>query len=132
VKVVLDSNVYISSFFWKGNPRKVYDRVTDGKDIGFINDAILHEIFDVMSRPKFKASIDEIKSYVAIIDSISIKIEDSETAETISRDRDDDKIIDCAVKASEDFIISGDDDLLVLKQHKGIFIVTPSEYLKLV
>jgi predicted nucleic acid-binding protein len=36
MKVVLDTNVFISSFFWGGNPRKIMERVIDEKDKMFI------------------------------------------------------------------------------------------------
>jgi predicted nucleic acid-binding protein len=32
MKIVLDSNIFVSSFYWQGNPRKVFDRVTNGSD----------------------------------------------------------------------------------------------------
>ncbi|MDR2535322.1 MAG: hypothetical protein LBD29_04730 [Treponema sp.] len=46
MKAVLDSNIFISSFFWKGNPRKVFDRVPNGQDELFIKDEILKEIWN--------------------------------------------------------------------------------------
>ena len=67
MKVVLDSNIFVSSFFWKGNPRKVFDRVTNGVDELFITDEILDEITRVMSRKKFNLNINEIKDYVNVI-----------------------------------------------------------------
>jgi putative PIN family toxin of toxin-antitoxin system len=74
MKVVLDSNIFISSFFWKGNPRKVFDRVTNGQDELFITDEILKEIMRVLSRKKFDLSIEEVEDYINIIESYSIKI----------------------------------------------------------
>ena len=89
MKVVLDSNIFVSSFLWRGNPRKIFDRVMNGLDELYITDEILQEIAAVMSRKKFDIKINEIK----------------------------------------DFIITGDDDLLVLKKYKNIRIVKPKEYL---
>jgi predicted nucleic acid-binding protein len=43
---------------------------------------------------------------------------------------DDDKIFECALLASADYIISGDDDLLVFEEFRGIKIVTAKEYLE--
>jgi predicted nucleic acid-binding protein len=52
MKVVLDLNIFVSSFFWKGNPRKVFDRVTNGLDELFTTDEILQEAVEVLSRKK--------------------------------------------------------------------------------
>jgi predicted nucleic acid-binding protein len=41
MKVVLDSNIFVSSFFWRGNPRKIFDRVMNGLDELYITDEIL-------------------------------------------------------------------------------------------
>ena len=44
----------------------------------------------------------------------------------VSRDPDDDHVLACAVSAKADRIVSGDNDLLTLKQHRGIAILTPA------
>jgi len=56
MKLVLDTNIFISSFFWGGNPRKIMVRIIDGKDTLFVSDEILQEVFSVMSRPKFNVN----------------------------------------------------------------------------
>jgi len=55
MKLVLDTNIYISSFFWGGNPRKIMERIISGKDSLFVSKEILAEVFSVMVRPKFNA-----------------------------------------------------------------------------
>jgi putative PIN family toxin of toxin-antitoxin system len=91
MKVVLDSNIFVSSFYWAGNPRKVFDRVTNGLDELYITDEILKEISSVMSQKKFDTDIDKIKEYVDIIESYSIKLSSKNIPEKISRDKDDNK-----------------------------------------
>ncbi len=51
------------------------------------------------------------------------------SATPVSRDPDDDKVIACAIAARADFIVTGDDDLLVLKQHEGIEIIRVAQAL---
>jgi putative PIN family toxin of toxin-antitoxin system len=132
MKLVVDSNVFVSSFFWKGNPRKIIDRITDGFDESYITDEILTEIADVMTRPKFGADAKEITEYIHTIESFSIKIAQPLKIQPISRDADDDKILECALLGDVDFIITGDSDLLVLKEYANIKIVTPKEYVDMV
>jgi len=132
MKVVLDTNIFFSSFYWAGNPRKVFDRVTKGLDELFITDGILNEIASVMNRKKYyKVSVNDINEYVKIIESYSIKITLNDIPE-ISRDLDDNKILQCAVDGNCDFIVTGDDDLLVLKEYKNIKIIKPKDYLDLI
>ena len=131
MKIVLDSNIFVSSFFWKGNPRKIFDRVTNGLDELYITDKILQEIATVMSREKFHVDKNEIEDYIKIIESYSIKLFPQNIEEEISRDKDDNKILQCGLEGNVDFIISGDGDLLILKNYKSIKIVNPKEYLNI-
>jgi putative PIN family toxin of toxin-antitoxin system len=132
MKIVLDSNIFVSSFFWGGNPRKVFDRVTNGLDELFITDDILKEIKTVMSRKKFDADIKKVENYINIIESYSVKIFCKNVAEEISRDRDDNKILQCGLEGDVDFIITGDEDLLILKNYRNIKIINSKDYVNIV
>ena len=54
MKVVLDSNVFISALLFGGNPRLVFNLAISGKVDLVISEPILEEIFEVLLRPKFK------------------------------------------------------------------------------
>jgi putative PIN family toxin of toxin-antitoxin system len=130
MKIVLDSNIFVSSFYWKGNPRKVFDRVTNGFDELYITDEILKEISTVMSSEKFNTNRQEMEEYIEIIESYSIKLFPQNKVGKVSRDKDDDKILQCGLEGNVDFIITGDKDLLVLKEYKNIKIMKPKDYLE--
>jgi putative PIN family toxin of toxin-antitoxin system len=51
-------------------------------------------------------------------------------AQQVSRDADDDAVLACALAAQADLIVSGDADLLVLKQFQGIRIMTAAQAVK--
>ena len=51
-------------------------------------------------------------------------------SQAVSRDADDDHLLACAIAAQADLIVSGDEDLLSLKIHQNIPIVTPAEGLR--
>jgi putative PIN family toxin of toxin-antitoxin system len=129
MKLVLDTNIFISSFFWGGNPRKLMMRIIDGKDALFVSTEILHEVFSVMTRPKFNANRNQIIHFINSIEEISCHVTPHLTIQGVCRDSDDDKILECAVSGNVDFIISGDNDLLSLKEFQGIPIMTASEYI---
>ena len=132
MKIVIGSNIFVSSFFWGGHPREVFERVINGLDELFITDEIKKEIFSVMSSSKFAVKISEIEDYIKIIEKYSTNIELKDIPKSISRDKDDDKILQCALDGNADFIITGDNDLLVLKEYKTIKITKPKNYLELV
>jgi predicted nucleic acid-binding protein len=50
--------------------------------------------------------------------------------EEISRDKDDNKILQCGIDGNVNFIITGDNDLLVLGEYMNIKIKNPKEYLE--
>jgi len=130
MKIVLDSNIFVSSFYWAGNPRKIFDRVTNGFDELYITDEIIKEIISVMSREKFNTGIEEINEYIKIIESYSIKMLSQKIPQNVSRDKNDDKILQCGIDGNVEFIITGDNDLLVIKEYNKIKILKPGEYLK--
>jgi putative PIN family toxin of toxin-antitoxin system len=132
MKIVMDANIFISSFYWRGNPRKVFYRVTEGLDELYITDEILTEIFTVMSREKFNTNRAEIETYINIIKSYSIEVFPKTKPEEVSRDKDDNKILQCGLAVGADFIITGDKDLLVLNECGGVKIVSPKEYLEII
>jgi putative PIN family toxin of toxin-antitoxin system len=129
MKIVIDTNIFISSFFWGGTPRKIIERIIEGKDKLFICKEILQEVASVMARPKFNVSNEYIVRFIHSIEEIADYIILTGIVEQICRDSEDDKILECALLANVDYIITGDADLLILKEFQGIKIITPNEYI---
>lgn len=132
MKLVLDANIFISSFFWGGNPRIVLKRTIAKLDELFITKEILHEIEEVISRPKFHAGRNEIEYYIKSIEEISNKIIIRDKIKKGSRDKKDNKYIECGIASNADYLVSGDIHLLELKRYADIKIVTAKEYLDIV
>ncbi|MCL2183670.1 MAG: putative toxin-antitoxin system toxin component, PIN family [Chitinispirillia bacterium] len=131
MRIVLDINTLLSAFFWRGLPRAVFDRVADGFDTLFITGDIIDEIESVIKRPKFDGKEDRKEALVADIRKYGQKasVSPQHRAAGACRDAADDKILECALAAKADCIITGDKDLLVLKAYNGIKIMTAKEYL---
>jgi len=85
-----------------------------------------------MGGGKFNVNSNEVNDYINIIEKYSTKIVSTGTSKSISRDADDDKILQCGFDGGVDYIITGDKDLLVLQEYGKIKIVTSSAYLKIV
>ena len=130
--VVLDANIYISAFFWGGNPRAVLERVIKKQDELLVTEEILDEIKNVLTRPKFHTGINEIDFFIKSIEEIGNKIDAKSKIKNGSRDKTDNKYIECAIAGKADYIISGDSHLLEMKKYRNIKIVSAREYLNAV
>lgn len=129
VKVVLDTNILISAIGFGGKPREILLLVIE-KKIRVVTSAILlAELIEVISKkfselePKLFAIEKKIKkSFIMVQPKIAL---------SISRDEDDNRILEAAVEGNCDFIVTGDKDLLDLGKCKHTKIVTAEEFLKL-
>jgi putative PIN family toxin of toxin-antitoxin system len=132
MKIVLDANIFISSFFWGGNPRTVFERAIEGIDTLFITKEILDEIEKVIGRPKFHASQEGIDFFINSIEEIGTKIVPKVKIKNGSRDKTDNKYLECGITANVDYIISGDFHLLELESYENIKIVTAKNYFEII
>jgi len=132
IKVVLDTNVYISGILFGGNSRRILDLIIEGKLRLFVTDEILDELRGVLQRKKFDFPNENIHHVISEIELVSELITPTKHHQVVDRDPDDNIIIDCAVASGSDFIISGDNDLLEIESFKSSKIVSPSYFLELI
>ena len=132
MKIVLDANIFISAFFWGGNPRAVLERVINKSDDLLITKEILDEIEDVIGRPKFHVDRDAIEYFIKSIEETGTKIIPKKQIINASRDKTDNKYIECAIAGNADYIISGDIHLLEIKKCRTIKIVSARDYLEII
>ena len=131
MKVILDTNIYISGLiFPDSNPDKILKYAQQGKIKVYCSPFILEEIKKVLvikfgySEKMAEKFIEEILKFVEIIKP-KIKLS------MIKEKDDDNRILEAAVTAKADFLISGDKKhILPLKKFKGIKIVKPAEFLE--
>ena len=109
----------------------IVERIIAGKDELFITKEILDEIEDVVGRPKFHAEKEKIHYLMNSIEEIGNIILSKKHIKNVSRDKGDNKYIECAVTANADYIISGDVHLLELEKYGKIKIVTAKNYLEI-
>lgn len=130
MRIVIDTNVFMSALYFGGNPLKVVNLMQENRFDVFATPDIINEYNEVYYRLEKKAGkkankfvLDNILHYLNVIpDSNSIMA---------SRDKEDDKFLNCAVNCKALYIVSGDKDLLVLKECRGVKIVTVNEFLQL-
>ena len=132
VKIVLDTNILISSLLFKGELAGGVDLWKKGKIIPIFSRDTFDEFKTVLEYPKFSLTAQEMK--VIIEEEVLPFFEVIEVADKIKgvcRDADDDKFIACAVSASADFIVTGDRDLLDIGRYKSVRILSVSEFLRM-
>ena len=128
-RIVLDTNVTISAFFWEGNPRKIYDLVRQGKLIMLLSDDMEKEFIRVLGYEKFGLSPQEIMPFLRNLRTHARHVETKNKIAVVIADPTDNIFLACALDGSADFIISGNRHLLDIKVYKGIEIVRAAEFL---
>ena len=94
-----------------------------------ISDKILKELVGVIQREKFShLDSKKIFRFIDLLTRVCKLVIPDEHHEVIKEDPDDDMILDCAVEAGADYIISGDHHLLELGEFKEIKIVTSARF----
>lgn len=96
---------------------------------------LLAELAEVLGRPKFSAILERSNTsqerVLSELQKLAEIISPAALPRPVCRDPDDDAVLALGCAAQADIIVSGDDDLLVLKTYQGIRIVTPAEALDL-
>jgi len=128
-KVVIDTNVFISAFYLpESRPAEVVHFARKRKVLKFISLKILEEVDRILQK---KLLWDQAKTQSALaqIRKFSEIVSPQEHLAVITDDPDN-RILECALEAQVDFIVSGDKHLLNLKTYRGITIVTPVDFLE--
>ncbi len=134
MRLVLDTNTVVSGLLWGSAPSQLINAGLEGRIELFTSQTLLLELEDVLPRQKLSRRVAASGLSVAQLVARYALLARSVTPATIdrvSKDPDDDYVLACALAAQADLIISGDDDLLALKEFLGIPIVTAAEALKL-
>jgi len=130
LRVVLDTNVYISAILFGGKPEEIRKLLKEGKIDVLISEAIILEIAEVLRR-KFDWENWQISQVVDEIREIAALAVPRQSISLIKDDTDN-RILECAVEGNAHYIVSGDKHhLLPLREYKGIKILNPNEFLRL-
>ncbi len=134
LKVVLDTNTFISGFLWDGNEAELIRLIELDKIQLFISDEIIEEIEKVLEKQKIRIILEkyDIDKNIIINKIIELStIINPKIRIPICRDKDDNKFIECAFASKANYIVTGDSDLLVLKKYNQIEIITTTNILLL-
>ncbi len=131
IKVVLGTNVFVSSFF-DGHPRDIVDLWKTGEITICLSREILDEYVEVLGR----LGLQNERELGELLGLFARGFHVQFTAKTpdlriVEGDPDDDKFIECAVALNAKVVISGDKALRAIEKYMGIQIFTPREFLEI-
>jgi putative PIN family toxin of toxin-antitoxin system len=129
IKVVLDTNVFVSSFFG-GNPRKIVDLWKSGQITLCLSKSIMDEYVAVLQRLGLEDE-PELEELLGLFAGGYHLLFAGKTPrlDVVEGDPDDNKFIECAVALKAHFVVSGDKALTAIEDYMGIKVVTPKQFL---
>ena len=128
MNVIVDTNVLVSGIFWPGIPRRFLELWVEKIITLIATPQILSEYLEVIDRLQ-KNDVELSQKWKEFILE-NIALTSSNIKVSICRDKKDNMFLECALSCGADYIVSGDDDLISLKNIEKIKIVTVAEFLK--
>ena len=130
-KIVIDTNVLVSSAIQRGYPNLIVDSLfIDGKIELCISEPVLEEYYLVFNRKKFT----KYQDFIAKAETLLAEIENNSTwyypkiKIDIIRDKDDNKFLELASESKANFLITGNINDFTIKQFNKTIIISPKEY----
>lgn len=132
MRLILDTNVVISGLLWRGASAQLIDLAVEQAVTVCVNPFLADELAGKLTMPKFASRIAAAgmtperlcRQYLALCEQVPAL-----TIARTCRDADDDNVLAAALAARADLIISGDNDLRVLRLFEGISIVNAADAL---
>ena len=125
MRVVLDTNVYIAVALGGEFAEDIFQLITTTSEITAITSEEIIQELQKKLQEKFNWSKEDIRRLITRIRRFTEIIAIREKLSVVTRDSEDNKILECAVSGNADLIVSIDQDLIKLKNYKGIGIIHP-------
>jgi uncharacterized protein len=127
-RVTADTNLDVSALQFGGKPQTLLDMAQDGQIEMALSDEILEETLRIL-RDKFHRSPEYLADVEARLRAVTVHVVPSERLAVVKADPSDDRILECAVAAGSDVIVSGDQHLRTLREFRGIPVMAVSAFL---
>jgi putative PIN family toxin of toxin-antitoxin system len=129
VRVILDTNIFVSGIFFSGPPARILEAWRDGKIQIVVSEAILEEYRTVGMRLGVDFKGVDIEPFLNLV-SLTARMYGAPALPTqICDDPDDDKFIACALASGTKLVVTGDKSLLKVSGYRGIKILTAREFI---
>ena len=132
MKVVLDTNVLVSALIKAGRPRELLFKIVE-EEVLILSRSILEEFLKVADDPRIRryVSVDDIIAFLKVVGSVAEIVRVRSRFKVVKEDTADDIILRTAYDGKADYVVSGDNHLLSMREFRGIKIVTVDEMLML-
>jgi putative PIN family toxin of toxin-antitoxin system len=128
VRVVLDTNVFVSGVFFTGPPYRILEAWRDAKIQIVVSPPILEEYKRVGETLAGRFPDVDLQPFFDLL-TLNAEVVPSETLpEPVCRDPDDDKFLACALTSGAKCVISGDKHLLDASGYEGLEVVSPRRF----
>ncbi len=129
MKVVLDTNIFVSGIFWPGASSKILEAWKNERFDLLMSISIHEEIMRVITSFRKELGLDQISFWNKVLIFETIFVLPKEKISIITADPSDNKFLEAAVEGNADYIVSQDKHLLHVKEYHGVPIVTPEGFL---
>ena len=130
MKIVCDTNILISGVLFGGKPREILRLCSSGNVVNCISPDILKEIEAVLLRPKFGLKEEQVYEIVRLFRDTFTLVSPDRRLSVVTADPDDNRILEAALAADADAIVSGDAHLLDLVNWNGTPVLSADTFLK--
>ena len=131
MKVVFDTNVVASASFWRGAPYGCLAAWVRGRCVAVVSSSLLAEYHETVDELRLDDPGLKCVEWVEALTESAELVFPTERATGATPDPGDEMILECALAAEADFIVSGDKKhLLALRQYQDIPILSPAEFLR--
>jgi putative PIN family toxin of toxin-antitoxin system len=127
VKAVLDTNVVIAAFLTDGLCSKLLVRARRN-DFELLLSREITQEFEKNLRKKFKLTAAEVNQALTVLLEAGETVQEVRPIPPICRNPEDDKILALAKQEEADYLVTGDQDLLIIEQYDQTRIVTPKSF----
>ena len=129
MKVILDTNVFVSGIFFNGPPHRILQAWRDGKIILVLSPEILEEYRRVADIFAEQFPPVDLGNILAVVEREAEYHAAPHLPTPVSDDPDDDKFLACAIASGTMTIVSGDKHLLRVSGFSGIEVLRPREFM---
>jgi putative PIN family toxin of toxin-antitoxin system len=128
MRVVFDTNVLVPAFVAEGVCSKLLGRARR-RQFQLITCPFILKEFEAVLLGKLSAPKKETRQVLRILaEAISALVQPAQPVSGICRDPDDDSILSCTLAANADYLVTGDSDLLELREFRGTRILAPRDF----
>lgn len=130
LKLVCDTNTLISGFLWRGNEFELLAAMGERRAVLFSSPALFSEFVRVLSYDRIRPFVPNAGAVIGRFKDFVVFVNPKEAVDVIKEDPSDNRVLECALAANADFIVSGDQHLLKLRSFNRIPVVTTKTVLE--